>query len=69
MRMRERMSFIARYVYTDGEFVLVTAPQCDRMTGHRRQKNNMQIGNVQNSKNTIYNTDNVCTGLVCAHLK
>ncbi len=72
MSMRERMSFIARYVYTDGEFVLVTeAPQCDRMTvtGHRRQKNNMQIGNVQNSKNTIYNTDNVCTGLVCANLK
>ncbi len=35
-------------------------------TGHRQQKNNIQIGNVQNSKNTIYNADNyVCTGLTC----
>ncbi len=39
-------------------------------TGHRLQKNNIQIYNVQNSKNTIYNTDNyVCTGLICANLK
>ncbi len=31
--IRIRMSFIARYVYTYKEFVLVTeAPQCDRMT-------------------------------------
>ncbi len=30
-------------------------------TGHRQQKNNIQIGNVQNGKNTIYNIDNhVC---------
>ncbi len=36
---------------------------CNR-TGHRQQKNNIQISNVQNSKNTIYNTDNyVGTGL------
>ncbi len=35
-------------------------------TGHRQQKNKIQIGNVQNSKNTIYNTDNyVGTGLTC----
>ncbi len=27
-------------------------------TGHRQQKNDIQIGNVQNGKNTIYNTDN-----------
>ncbi len=31
--MRMRMSFIARYVYTYEEFVIVTeAPQCNRMT-------------------------------------
>ncbi len=35
------MSFIAWYVYTYDEFVIV-----DR-TGHRQQKNNIQIGNVQ----------------------
>ncbi len=39
-------------------------------TGHRQNKNNIHIGNVQNSKNTIYNIDNyVCTGLICANLK
>ncbi len=32
--VRMRMSFIARYVYTYEEFVIVTeAPQCNRMTG------------------------------------
>ncbi len=40
------MSFIARYVYTDGEFVLVTeAPQCDRMT---------VTGQNTDDKRTIY---------------
>ncbi len=35
-------------------------------TGHRQQKNNIPIGNVQNDTNTIYNTDNyVCTGMTC----
>ncbi len=39
---------------------MTEAPQCNRMTvtGRRQQKNNIQIGNVQNGKNTIYNTDN-----------
>ncbi len=39
------------YVYE--EFVIVTeAPQCIRITatGHRQQKNNIQIGNVQKAK-------------------
>ncbi len=57
---------MARYVYTYMEFVIVTeAPQCNRMTvtGYRQQKNNIQIGNVQNGKNTIYNTDNYVWGL------
>ncbi len=37
-------------------------------TGHRQQNNN--LGNVQNSKNAIYNTDNfVFTGLTYANLK
>ncbi len=42
-----------------------TVQQNDRnRTGNRQQKNNIHIGNVQNSKNTIYNTDNyVWTGL------
>ncbi len=37
-RREERISFIARYVYTYEEFVIVKeAPQCNRMTatGHR----------------------------------
>ncbi len=29
-------------------------------TGHRQQKNNIQIGNVQYSKNTIYNNQQLC---------
>ncbi len=42
------MSFIARYVYTYEEFVLVTeAPQCNRMIATRQdtdnKKNNIQI--------------------------
>ncbi len=69
------MSFIARYVYTYEEFVIVTeAPQCIRMTATGQdtdnKKNNLQIykiDNVQNSKNTIYNIDSyVCTGMICA---
>ncbi len=57
------------------EFVIVTeAPQCNRMTAtgqdtdNKRIIYNIQIGNVQNSKNTIYNIDNyVYTGLICAN--
>ncbi len=72
------MSFIARYVYTYEEFVLVTeAPQCDRMTVTRQDTDNKKykiqiykIDNVQNSKNTIYKIDNlVCTGMLGENLK
>ncbi len=65
---RMRMSFIARYVYTQEEFVIVTeAPQCNKMTATGQVTDNTNnkkytIGNVQKSKNTIYNIDNyVCT--------
>ncbi len=41
MRMRMRMSFIARYVYTYEEFVIVTeAPQCNRMTATGQDTDN-----------------------------
>ncbi len=55
---RIRISFIARYVYTYEEFVLVPeAPQCDRMieTGQEtdnkkiKTNTNVQIYNMQNS--------------------
>ncbi len=57
------MSFIARYVYTYEEFVVVTeAPQCIRMTATWQDTDNKiiiyNIDNVQKSKNTIYNIDN-----------
>ncbi len=63
------MSFIARYVCTYEEFVIVTeAPTVQQKdsdrTGHRQQKNNIQIYNLQNSRNTIYNTDNYVCGQV-----
>ncbi len=52
--LRIRMSFIARYVYTYEEFVLVTeAPQCDRMTVTRQDTDN-QNNNIQ-----IYKIDDV----------
>ncbi len=72
------MSFIARFVCTYEEFVLVTvAPQCDRMTATGQdtdnKKNNGQIykmDNMQNSTNTIYKIDNsVCTGMLGVNLK
>ncbi len=60
-------------MFTHTRNVIVTeAPQCNRMGQDRTQitKNTVQIGNVQNSKNTIYNIDNyVCTGMKCANLK
>ncbi len=57
------MSFIARYVYTYEEFVVVPeAPQCIRMTATWQDTDNKiiiyNIDNVQKSKNTIYNIDN-----------
>ncbi len=45
-----RISFIARYVCTYEEFVLVTeAPQCDRMTVTRQDTNNKN-NNIQYTK-------------------
>ncbi len=46
------MSFIARYVYTNEEFVSVTeAPRCDRMTVTRQdtdnKKNNILYKNTK----------------------
>ncbi len=73
MILRIRMSFIAKYVCTCKEFVLVTeAPQCDRMTMTRRIIKTIiyKIDNVQNSTNTIYKIDSlVCTGMLGANLK
>ncbi len=37
-------------------------------TGHRQQKNNIKIGNVQNGKNTLYNTDNYVMMYILQHL-
>ncbi len=57
IRIRIRMSFIGQVCYTYEEFVIVTklhsATDDSNGTGHRQQKNNIQIGNVQNSKNTM----------------
>ncbi len=40
----ERMSFIARYVYTYKEFVIVTeAPQCNKMTATGEDTDNKII--------------------------
>ncbi len=66
--IRIRMSFIARYVYTYEDFVLVTeAPQCNRMTVTRQdtdnKMNNIQIykiDNVQISTDTIYKNRQFC---------
>ncbi len=71
--IRIRMSFIGQVClhirgicYSDRGS---TVQQNDsNRTGHRQQKNNIQIGNVKNGKNTIDNTDNVW-GLTCANLK
>ncbi len=42
--IRIRISFIARYVYTYEEFVLVIeAPQCDRMTVTRQDTDNTKL--------------------------
>ncbi len=53
------MRFIGQVcLHIRGIFIVTEAPQCNRttVTGHRQQKNNIQMGNVQNGKNTIYNT-------------
>ncbi len=56
---------MARYVYTYEEFVIVTeAPQSNRT---QTKKNNIQIGNVQNGKNIIYNTDKYTDRLLRLH--
>ncbi len=47
-----------------------TVQQDDSSRTQIIKKNSIQIDNVQNSKNTIYNIDNyVCTGMICANLK
>ncbi len=53
------MSFIARYVYTYKEFVIVTeAPQCNRMTATGQdtdnKKNNIQIYKMYKIAKTQY---------------
>ncbi len=58
--MRDKL-YWPRYVYTYEEFVIVTeAPQCNRMTAAGQDTDNKRTiyKYVQNSKNTIYNTDN-----------
>ncbi len=75
IRIRIRMSFIGQVCfhiqvicYSDRSST-VQQNDSDR-TGHRQQKDNIQIGNVQYGKNTIYNTDNyVWTGLTLCKLK
>ncbi len=76
--IRIRISFIARFVCTYEEFVLVTvAPQCDKMTATGQDTDNKktivqiyEMDNMQNSTNTIYKIDNsVCTGMLSANLK
>ncbi len=67
---QNQMSFIAQVCL----FVIVTeAPQCNRMTATGQDTDNKRaiyyIGNAQNGKNTIYNTDNYVWGLTCANLK
>ncbi len=64
------MSFIARYVCTYEEFVLVTvAPQFDRMTVTGQDTDNKKIM-YKYTKWTIYKIDNsVCTGMLGANLK
>ncbi len=66
----ERMSFVGQVCvhirgicYSDRSST-VQQNDSDR-TGHRQQKINIQIGNVQNCKDTIYNTDNYVWGLTC----
>ncbi len=52
---------IQRIVYSDRSS---TVQQNDNdSTKHRQHKNNIQVGNVQNDKNTIYNTYNYVWGL------
>ncbi len=50
---------------------MTEASQCNRITTTGQDtKKNIQIGNVQNIKNTIFNIDNyLCTDLLFANLK
>ncbi len=67
------MSFIARYVCTYEEFVLVTvAPQCNRMTATGQdtdnKKNNVQIykmDNIQNRQFSMLGANLKCSKYVC----
>ncbi len=55
--------------------IVTEAPQCNRMTVTGKDIDNQRtiykytIGNVQNGKNTIYNTDNYVRSEVSANLK
>ncbi len=66
-------ALLARYVYTYKEFIIqklhsATEGQQRDRTQMIKEYTNIQIGNVQNSKNTIYNVDNyVCRCLLCAN--
>ncbi len=67
-------ALLAWYVYTYAEFVIVTeAPLCNRRTATGQDTDNKstiyKYTNVQNGKNTIYNTDSYVWGLTCANLK
>ncbi len=68
-----RMSFIGQVClhiqgicYSDRSST-VQQNDSDR-TGHRQQKNNIKIGNVQNGKNTLYNTDSYVMMYILQHL-
>ncbi len=72
--MREKMlSFIGQVcLHTRNllyEQKLHSATEWQRQDKTQILKNNIQIGNAQKSKNTIYNTDNYVWGLTCENLK
>ncbi len=71
--MRMRISFIGQVCSHRQGFVIVTeAPQCNRMTdrtGHRQQKNNIQIGNVQNGTQSQYTIQTIICDVWHANLK
>ncbi len=58
-RIRIRMSFIGQEcLHIQGICYSDRSSTVQQNNSDRQQKNNIQIGNVQNSKNTIYNTEN-----------
>ncbi len=65
LKSESEWALLARYVYTWGIFY----SDRDRTQTTKEQYTNIQIGNVQNGKNTIYNTDSYVWGLTCENLK